>query len=294
MSSTAYRSHFLTMRDGLKVHVREYGERHLDRLPAVCLPGLSRNSADFHVLAAALASDNERPRRVLAVDYRGRGLSEHDANWRNYDIKVELDDVLQVAAGLGASEAIWIGTSRGGLITMAMAPVRPAGIRGVVLNDIGPIIDAQGLIRIRGYIGKLPTPRSIEDAVDILKQVFGGQFPALDDTAWRGWAERNWSMADGMLTQTYDPALAKPLAELDLEAPMPVMWPLFEGLGHAPVLVLRGEHSDLLSAATVAEMTRRHPRCRAFTVPGQGHAPLLEDAATIARIKALCTEADGD
>jgi pimeloyl-ACP methyl ester carboxylesterase len=125
-------------------------------LPVVCLPGLSRHSADFHELALALASDDDHPRRVLALDYRGRGRSDRDPNWRNYDVRVELNDVLQVLAATGVEQAVFVGTSRGGLITMALSAAQPAMIRAAVLNDIGPVIEGRGLARIRGYVGKLP------------------------------------------------------------------------------------------------------------------------------------------
>lgn len=293
MSETSgFQSHFISARDGLKLHAREYGPAVGAALPALCLPGLARTSADFHTLALALSTDPKRPRRVVSLDYRGRGLSEHDRNWRNYDIKVELDDVLQVMAALGLHEAVFIGTSRGGLITMAMAPVRPTCIRGVVLNDIGPVIDAQGLIRIRGYVGKMPSPRSWSEAADILRHLFGPQFPALGDEDWLGYARRTWGETAGGFKPLYDTALMKPLEALDLEAPPPVLWPLFDGLAHAPMLVLRGEHSDLLSEATLKEMGDRRAGVETFTVAGQGHAPLLETRDVIQKIARLCARAD--
>lgn len=287
-----YRSLFISARDGLKLHVRDYGAAG-DALPVVCLPGLTRSSADFHELASALCADAKRPRRVIALDYRGRGRSDYDKTWTNYDIKIELDDVLQVLAATGIHEAVFVGTSRGGLITMSMAPVRPAMIKGVVLNDIGPVLDAQGLIRIRGYVGKLPAPRNWDEAADILKQVFGPQFPILDRSEWLGYARRTWKEENGRLVPDYDPALMKTLEALDLEAPLPVLWPFFDGLKHAPMLVLRGANSDLLSGETLHAMKARHPACDTFTVAGQGHAPLLAGKDILTRIARLCALADG-
>ncbi|MGL4438588.1 MAG: alpha/beta fold hydrolase [Bosea sp. (in: a-proteobacteria)] len=286
-----YRSHFISARDGLKLHVRDYGTAG-ELLPVVCLPGLARNSADFHELALSLSGDPKRPRRVIALDYRGRGRSEYDKTWTNYDIKIELDDVLQVLAATGIHEAVFVGTSRGGLITMSMAPVRPTFIKGVVLNDIGPVLDAQGLIRIRGYVGKLPAPRTWHEAADILKQVFGPQFPILDRSEWLGYARRTWKDDNGRLVPDYDTALMKTLEALDLEAPLPVLWPFFDGLKHAPMLVLRGANSDLLSDETLRAMKARHPACETFTVAGQGHAPLLTGKDVLSRIARLCVLAD--
>ncbi len=291
---TGFSSVSVSARDGLRLHVRDYSPADVaaQRLPVICLAGLSRNSADFHDLAVALATDPTDPRRVIAPDYRGRGRSEFDPDWKNYDVRTELDDVLQVMAATGVQEAVFVGTSRGGLITMALAPVRPSAIRGVVLNDIGPVLDAQGLIRIRGYLGKLPQPRSWPEASDIVRQHFASQFPILDAGEWDGYARRTWKEVDGKLLPDHDLALMKTLDVLDLEAPLPVMWPLYEGLRHAPVLVLRGENSDLLSDVTLLGMSRRHPACETFTVPGQGHAPLLAGKDIIGRIARLCQRAD--
>ncbi len=294
MTASGFESRFIRARDGLKLHVRDYAPvKAADTLPVVCLHGLSRSSADFHTLALALARDEKAPRRVVSLDYRGRGLSDRDPTWANYDIKVELDDLLQVLPAVGIGEAVFVGTSRGGLITMAMAPVRPAAIRGVVLNDIGPVIDAQGMIRIRSYVGKMPTPRNWDEAAEVLRTVMGGQFPAFDDAAWRGYAERTWTQdKDGRFRPLADPALARTLEQLDLEAPMPVLWPLFEALRHAPVLAIRGERSDLLSDKTLNDMARRHPACETHVVRNEGHAPPLESRDIITRIAHLCRRAD--
>src|SRR5689334_14113165 len=130
MANDAFVDHYVTARDGLRLHVREYGRRTAPGLPVVCLPGLSRTTADFDPLAAALAGDPDRPRRVLALDSRGRGLSDPDPDPDNYAIPVELDDVLSVLAERAAAPAVFVGTSRGGLIIMALAVLRPAAIAG--------------------------------------------------------------------------------------------------------------------------------------------------------------------
>ncbi|MDJ1159663.1 alpha/beta hydrolase [Chelatococcus sp. SYSU_G07232] len=278
-------SRFFSARDGLKLHVRDYPANGANGLPVVCLPGLARTAADFHELALALAGDAKHPRRVLALDYRGRGLSEYDRNWRNYDLRVELDDLMQVLSATGVTEAVFIGTSRGGLLTMALAAARPAAIRGAVLNDVGPVIDAKGLIRIRGYIGKLPTPRDFDEGVDILRRLLDAQFPKLTAAQWHTMARRTWRRVDGRLTPAYDPALMKTLEILDLEAPLPALWFLFDGLKDVPVLVLRGANSDLLSEATLEAMKGRHPHLEAVVVPDQGHAPLTSDTEMINRIR---------
>ena len=274
--SASVRDLFVSAPDGLKLYARDEGPLASDALPVVCLPGLARTSADFRSLAEALATDGARPRRVLSLDYRGRGRSEWDVDWRRYDVRIELEDVLQVLTAAGIAEAVFVGTSRGGLIVMGLAAMRPALLRGAVLNDVGPVIEARGLERIRGYVGRLPTPRDLDQAVDILKGTLGAQFPALSDAGWRSLARGTWTEGRDGLVAAYDPALMNILSALDLEAPLPVLWPLFAGLKRIPVLALRGEHSELLSEETFGRMQEAHPRLEAVTVAGQGHAPLIE------------------
>jgi len=279
-----FRSVFVTSQQGLKLHARDYGERASGRLPVVCLPGLTRNAVDFHDLAMALSRHRHRPRRVVAIDLRGRGLSEHDPDWRGYDPRIEVTDVMDQLAALGVAHAVFVGTSRGGLVTMGLAAARPGLIRAAVLNDIGPVIEAQGLIRIRSYVGKLPAPRSMDEAVDILRRISDARFPALGDDDWLAMARGTWVEREGRLVPSYDTNLFRGLAALDLEAPLPPIWPYFRALATVPVLALRGENSDLLSPATLEAMAAQHPGLQAVTVPGQGHAPLLRDAPTLSRI----------
>jgi pimeloyl-ACP methyl ester carboxylesterase len=270
-----YRDLFVSASDGLRLYARDYGPLVSSATPVVCLPGLSRNSTDFHDLAQAL-SQGQMPRRVICPDYRGRGRSEWDQDWRNYDVRVELNDTLQVLTAAGIENAIFVGTSRGGLIIMALGAVRPTLLRGAVLNDVGPVIDAKGLIRIKGYIGQLPKPRSFQEAGQILKLMSDTQFPRNSQEQWERIARGTWREQDGQLVPTYDPALMKTLETIDLEAPLPTLWPFFEGLKSIPVMVLRGANSDLLAATTVEEMKQRHSRLSAVTVPDQGHAPEFE------------------
>lgn len=291
-TDTGFTSLFVSARDGLKLHARDYGPLASQALPVVCLPGFARTAADFHELAMALATDETRPRRVLALDYRGRGRSAHDRDWKNYDIRVELDDMMQVLTAAGIEEAVFVATSRGGLLTMALAAARPAMIRGVVMNDIGPVIDARGLLRIRGYVGKLPLPRSYGEGAEILKRLSDQQFPLFGDAEWEMMARRTWTERDGRLVTDYDQNLMKVLEDLDLEAPLPVLWGYFAGLNAVPVLAIRGANSDLLAEKTLVEMAERHPDCQTFVAPGQGHAPLLGTADMVRRIGKLIGRAE--
>jgi pimeloyl-ACP methyl ester carboxylesterase len=290
-------SRFITAPDGLKLHVRDYGDRRSRRLPVVCLPGLSRTWEDFDVLASAVAADTPAPRRVLALDYRGRGLSDYDRNPKNYAIAVELADVIAVLVACGAMPAVIVGTSRGGLLAMALAAKQPGAIAGAVLNDIGPVIEAQGAMRIKDYVGKLTEPRSFEEGAEILRRISGGQFPTLGTADWLVAAKRSWREQEGRLVTTYDPALARSLAGIKPDQPIPTMWPQFEALAGVPVMVIRGANSDILSPETVEAMKARHPDMEVLVVPDQGHAPLLAEPDVIARIAhfaAACDAAHAD
>lgn len=289
--SSSYRDLFVSASDGLRLYARDYGPLNGSLLPVVCLPGLARNSEDFNDLAEALSTDAALPRRVLALDYRGRGRSEWASDWSQYALGTELNDVLQVLTVTGIERAVFVGTSRGGLLTMALSVTRPTLLAGAVLNDVGPVIEPKGLIRIRGYVGKLPTPSTLQEGAQILKQVSDAQFPAFTQEQWETMARGTWHEMNGRLALSYDPSLMKPLHELDLEMPMPDLWNLFGGLNPFPVLAIRGENSDLLSAPTLSAMQERHPRLTAITVPGQGHAPLIEEAI-IQSIKDLVARAE--
>jgi pimeloyl-ACP methyl ester carboxylesterase len=291
----AWRDLWVGAADGLKLHARDYGSRLWPRLPVICLPGLTRNSKDFHDLALRLATHPERPRRVLALDYRGRGLSDHDPDWRHYDLMVEARDCLDVATAAGIHEAVVIGTSRGGLLAMIFAALRPALLRGVVLNDVGPEVDPSGLTRIRAAIGQIPaTLASWDEAVALVRASLAPSFPKFSDADWRQIASGAFREENGKLRPDFDLNLIKPLEALDLEAGTPTLWPQFEGLRGLPTLAIRGALSDVLSAETLERMAARHPRLETIVVPNTGHAPRLSEPEAVAAIEALIEAAERD
>ncbi|MBM6594336.1 alpha/beta fold hydrolase [Microvirga pudoricolor] len=274
--TSPYRDLFVSAADGLRLYARDYGPVAGDALPVVCLSGLSRNSSDFHALALALSQDSRRPRRVLALDYRGRGRSEWSPDWQQYDVRVELNDTSQVLIAAGIEKAVFVGTSRGGLIIMALGALRPDVLAGAVLNDVGPAISPEGLRRIRGYVGKLPQPGTFAEAAEVLRTMSGGQFPNKTGAEWEALARGTWSERDGRLVLSYDPNLMRTLEALDLDAPLPDLWPFFDTLKAIPVMAIRGARSDLLTAETFESMQEAHPGLAAVTVPDQGHAPEFE------------------
>jgi pimeloyl-ACP methyl ester carboxylesterase len=289
---TGFKSLFVTAPDGLRLHVRAYGAAGERELPIVCLPGLTRNGADFHELARALGSDGAHARLVVTIDSRGRGRSDYDADPDNYSFPVELADVLAVLTALEIGPAIFLGTSRGGILAMLLGAARPGVIAGVILNDIGPVIDAKGLVRIKGYVGKLPTPRSFAEGADILRRLGDAQFTDLPAESWLRQARGTWRQANGALALDYDPKLARTLESVDLERPLPPLWGPFDSLARVPLMVVRGANSDILSAATVDAMRARRLDIDMLEVPGQGHAPLLAEDDVIARVTAFVTLCD--
>jgi len=285
------RSLFVTAQDGLRLHVREYGSRTAPALPVVCLPGLARTVADFDALAPALA--HGRPsRRVIAIDSRGRGQSDYDKNPENYNVAVELGDVVTILAALGIGPAVFVGSSRGGLLTMLLAVAHPTAIAGAVLHDIGPVIEPKGLARIKSYVGKLPRPHNFAEGSEILRRLFSAQFPKLSAADWLAAAQRTWKDTDGALVPTYDVRLAQTLLEIDIERPLSPMWAEFGALARVPVLVIRGANSDILSAETVIAMKERDPALEVIEVPDQGHVPVLAGKELLDGIAAFVAKCD--
>ncbi|MBB3563999.1 pimeloyl-ACP methyl ester carboxylesterase [Rhizobium sp. BK512] len=275
--TSGFEEKFYRSTDGLRLYARSYqvADKEPDRLPIVCLPGLTRNSRDFHELALILSRDTVSPRRVVALDYRGRGLSDRDGNKANYNLAVECGDVIAGCAALGVDRAIFIGTSRGGLILHLLAAIKPELLTGVILNDIGPVIEPAGLVAIRDYLNRDRKAQSWSEAADVLREDHSSAFPALGLTDWEGMAHAIYRQQNGVPVADYDPAIAEQLKTMDFNNPLPDLWPQFENLGAIPLLLIRGENSSLLSRGTVDEMAKRHPDMLQITAKGQGHAPLL-------------------
>ncbi len=296
-STQTWRDIHFSARDGLRLYARHYpapNSQHDSRHPSphrpvLCLAGLSRNSRDFHHLASILTS-GESHRDVYTLDSRGRGLSQHDRDWRNYSLVVELNDALDLMTMKELHGATVVGTSRGGLLAMMMAVLRPNAIGAAVLNDIGPVIEPDGLARIVAYIGRMPVPADWDEAARVVHEMNQRQFPIVTMEEWAEQARAWFNEENGLPALGYDRNIAKALS-LE-QGPIPELWPQLGALAHVPVLAIRGEHSDILSAKTLEEMRARHPRLDTFTVRGQGHAPLLRDGPTVSAIQAFLQRCD--
>jgi len=264
--------HF-TSDDGLSLYGRDYGAGHSERLPVVCLAGLSRNSRDFHQLAIWLVN---RGRRVVTLDYRGRGLSAWDPNPLNYNIGREAQDAVAALRTLGIDRAIFIGTSRGGLILHILPALAPGVIAACVLNDIGPVIEVAGLRLIRDYLSARTEPQDFIEAAHALKATNGADFPMLRDDDWRDMAHAIFRETSGRIVPDYDPALVEPLKTINMDQPLPDLWQQYQTLAAVPMLIVRGENSKLLSAEVAREMIERgDPEIQLTIARGQGHAPIL-------------------
>ncbi|WP_417694205.1 alpha/beta fold hydrolase [Roseibium sp.] len=269
------------------------GRKQKDEAPTLlCLPGLSRNTRDFNDIASFVQA---RGTRVIALDYRGRGLSAWDDDWSHYSLEMESSDIEAGLRDLQVGRFAILGTSRGGLHAMAMAArFKPGRITGVILNDIGPNIEPASLSRIAQSIGKRMEFESASDLALRIAADLGDQFTSLSQAEWVKLAHQlGEAGGDGKFRLSYDPALAKTLTEWEdpgKAPPSPDLWPLFEALKPLPLLVVRGGNSDLLSDATCAEMKRRHENCDVLTIPDQGHAPLLWDSAAQETIQAFLSQ----
>lgn len=266
----AYRERRITSQDNLSLYLRDYGDPLSPRTPLLCLTGLTRNSKDFHELALSLS----RERRVICPDYRGRGRSQYDTDWRNYAPPTYLGDIRQILAALNVHKVVVVGTSLGGLLAMGLGAMMPTALAGVVLNDIGPHIEAKGLGAIIDYIRQDRPQADLDAAGQMLKSMI----PSLsrrDPDIWRKVAENTFRMGDdGMLHFDWDPSIVLPL----LKSPgIPDLWPYFHTLRRLPVLCIRGGISDLLSEASLERMIQEKPEMKHVTVPDTGHAPTLSE-----------------
>ena len=283
---SAFEDRYFTVRDGLRLHYRDYAGS-LDRPPILCLPGLTRNSRDFAKLA-----ERYSPRfRVLALEFRGRAQSEYDPQPMRYNPLTYAGDVIELLDQLGIAQAIFVGTSLGGLVTMTVAALAPQRIAATILNDIGPELSTAGLDRIRSYVGKDVRFKSWDDAAERIANNVGRVPASYTHDDWVRMAQRVCRDENGEIRFDYDMNIVVPFEA----APAPTidMWPLFAALAQKPLLVVRGERSDLLSAEAAAKMQTAAPNARFAVVPRVGHAPELDEAEAIAAIDAFLGDLEG-
>ena len=284
MGFTEY--HFLT-HDKLSLYYRSYGS---GGNVVVCLPGLSRNSSDFHELASYLVPGF----RVLCLDFRGRGQSARDPKWRNYHPGSYARDVWAMLDHEGVDKCILVGTSLGGLVAMIMASQKPERLKAIVLNDIGPEADPVGYARILASVSQSREVESWQQAAERCKQVYGPAFPGVPDGYWDGFAHKTYRQGEdgkpefaadtniylafaksarirSILTRLRKLRLLYSVAGVPIEP-----WDAFKAVS-MPCLVIRGEISDILSEVIIDRMCLVKPDLKRVTIAGRGHAPMLDE-----------------
>ena len=256
--------------DGLNIYFEDQGEG----LPILCLPGLTRTTADFDDVTPHLAGN-----RLIKMDYRGRGQSDFDPEWQNYALPVEGRDVLELMAHLGLDKAAMLGTSRGGLIAMGLAATAKQHLLGVALNDIGPHIDPKGIDFIMMYLGRDPAAKTHAEMAAALAYVFP-DFEDVPPERWLRESQKNYVQTEDGLKISYDPKLRDAI-EAGRTEDMPDLWPFFDALNGLPLATIRGANSKLFVAETLAEMQTRRPDMITAVVPGRGHVPFLNEPEAV-------------
>ncbi len=291
-SAGGYSELFHELEDGLELAYRDYPALGgvvppaAGPLPVICLHGLTRNAKDFEDVAPAIARGG---RRVIVPSMRGRGRSSWDPKPERYVPLTYAADVRSLLDALALPRAVFVGTSLGGIVSMIVAAMEPGRISACVLNDVGAEIAAEGLARIRSYVGKGAPARDWAEAAERAHEVNAVAFPKETDNAfWIAFAKRTRKLTEEGVVSDYDPAIAAAMGPADASANAAgVLWPLFEALKPTPTLLIRGALSDLLSVETVAEMRRRKPDITVVEVPDVGHAPMLTEPHAAAGLSAF-------
>jgi pimeloyl-ACP methyl ester carboxylesterase len=277
-SAQRYADRHFVVRDGLRLHYRDY-PGGTGKPPILCLHGLTRNSRDFADIGERYSPEF----RVMALDFRGRGASDYDPLPMRYNPLTYAGDVIELLDQLVIREAIFVGTSLGGLVTMTIAAIARDRIAATILNDVGPDVAPGGIDRILTYVGKDVRFKNWDEAADTIAANYGASFERFTRDDWVKMAKRNCREQDGEIRFDYDMSITEPF-KVGGPTPQVDLWPLFQALGSKPLLVVRGEKSDLLTAGTAAKMKTIVPDMKLVTVPGVGHAPELSEPEAVAGI----------
>ncbi|MCG8503177.1 MAG: alpha/beta hydrolase [Sphingomonadales bacterium] len=268
--------------DGLNLYFRDYAARSGAHTPVLCLTGLTRNCRDYENLAPHIS----RHHRVICPDPRGRGRSDYDPTAENYHPGTYVQDTFKLLGLLAVERVIIIGTSMGGLMAMIMSAMAPERIAAVVLNDVGPEVAEEGIERIKSYVGMPTVSADWGKATALVRASAAELYPDFDDADWLRFTRRIFREdGSGKIAPDYDLKIADGLAAGS--AVPPDLWPLFDAVSQRPLLVIRGAHSDILSADTLARMQERNPEMQVAVVPDRGHAPTLDEPAAVAAIDAF-------
>lgn len=277
-----YEDCFFTNTDGLRQYYRDYNHAGPDAPVVLCMPGLTRNPKDFSDIADHLADRC----RIIAIANRGRGKSDYDPQPSRYTPITYVADVMALLRHLGIPQVIALGTSLGGLMTILIQAMHPGTLKAAIINDIGPEVDPKGIARIKSYVGKGTPPETWDAAYAAVKRANDGVYPNFTEEDWRWYTHNLYEDVDGKPVVQYDPAISQNFENADDQS-APDLWPAFATLHSIPMVVLRGELSDILSAETLERMAREHPDLEPVTVPGLGHVPLMREPECQAAIDRL-------
>jgi len=281
----AYQDRWWSTDDGLRLYARDYpASPGRVRLPVICLHGLTRNSADFEDVAPYIAALD---RRVIVPDIRGRGLSEKDQDPMNYHIWTYARDILDLCDSLGVGQAIFVGTSMGGLITMVLSTLRPTLIKAAVLNDVGPVLSSKGLARISSYAAQSHQVfKNWHDAAVYIAEINRVAFPNYSPSDWQKFAKRVCIKGrDGLLRLAYDPRITEAFKSVTVTSSTYDMAPCYMSLATGRrILLLRGALSDLLEDSEAQAMEVMSSDFRRVDIDYVGHAPMLTEPAARAAI----------
>lgn len=272
---TSTRDIWVTSFDGLRLYASDTAAQDDEGLvPVLCLPGLTRNSKDFGPALAQLSTKH----RVICMDFRGRGRSQYAADPATYTVEVEARDVIALLDQLALQQVAIVGTSRGGIVGMALAVYAADRVSGLLLNDIGPTLEVDGLLRIRSYLGVEPRDKDFAGAAERLARTSEG-VEGLSKAQWLAHAHRLFRDEGGVPKLDYDPLLAAtfPTDEQLRTKPGPELWNLFHKLPDIPLALLHGANSHLLSSSTVAAMQQAKPSLAVTTVTDRAHVPFLDE-----------------
>jgi len=268
--------------EGLRLHYRDY-EGPRDKPPILCIPGLTRNARDFEPVAERYAGDW----RILCIDLRGRGMSDFDPDPSRYTPHYYVADILKLLDQEGIADAVFLGTSLGGICTMLLASTDADRIAGAVLNDIGPVIDQAGIDRIGGYVGQEVRFDSWEEAIDTLEERNREVFPRWKRSEWDRFTHRIMHETPDGIAFQYDMRISENFRAAT-EGPQGADWNLYESLAGRPVTILRGELSDLLAPDIADQMVERlDGDAELVVVPDVGHTPNLEESESTAAMDRL-------
>jgi len=278
MNMQRYEDRYFESSDGLRLYCRDYAANLANHpTPVLCLPGLTRNSKDFEPLAKVLANE----RRVISPDLRGRGLSEHDSDWRNYHPAQYIADIFLLLEQLEVARVVIVGTSLGGWMAMLMSHERPDAVTGAVLNDIGPEANAEGLARVVKATGTLETVNKFSDAIEQTRSCYEIAFPDWSDEQWHRYTQSTYRQRpDGKFDLDYDRNIGRAARE-GVSGIRHDPWQMFDALFNRPALLLHGALSDILTDEIIVKMRDRKPDLHVATIPNRGHAPLLDEQEAI-------------